>query len=361
MIYNFGKDNIDHINMPWGGVRISSLEHFFVSNPDGTYIEKFDRYANKTAIDKLANTDGWMIYSGDKTGNAPAFGLVFGKDKKKNKVLFRYGHAGQKIKNNPRNYNVFAITRKFHDNPISFGKSAKFRYFYVVGATTEAVKNTILQNKLNSLIVEDTDIPKKEEVSKVHYRVTKKKGKLQVSPTDSPEDALSLRAQPYTNSYPLFLITSSDGRTVITSNQYYFSDLPYDGQLQEIKLLGFGDKRYDLFSPTFSDAQKTIEPNWESMAEHYQIPEWFQDGKIGVWMHWGVSSAIDETRPRDGSHYGRWMYGSEGLSPPAKNDNVAKAIDRLRDWHIEKFGPLSEFGYEKFIEGWRWKGKMSVV
>ncbi len=256
MIYNFGKDNIDHINMPWGGVRISSLEHFFVSNPDGTYIEKFDRYGDKTAINKLANTDGWMIYSGDKTGNAPAFGLVFGKDKKKNKVLFRYGHAGQKIKNNPRDYNVFAITRKFKDNPISFGKSAKFRYFYVVGATTEAVKNTILQNKLNSLIIEDTDIPKKKEVSEVHYRVTKKKGKLQISPTDSPKDALSLRAKPYADSYPLFLIKSSDGRTVITSNQYYFSDLPYDGQLEEIKLLGFGDQRYDLFYPTFSDAQK---------------------------------------------------------------------------------------------------------
>ena len=56
-----------------------------------------------------------------------------------------------------------------------------------------------------------------------------------------------------------------------------------------------------LSSPTLfaQTTQKTIEPTWESMAENYQIPEWFQNGKIGVWMHWGVcllytSDAADE-------------------------------------------------------------------
>jgi len=356
MLYNFGKDNINHINMPWGGVRISSLEHFFVSNRDGTYTKKAVTPFSDISIDKLSNTDGWMIYSGDKTGNAPAFGMVFGKDKKKNEVAFRYGHAGLQSENNPRDYNVFAITRKFKDHPISFGKSARFRYFYVVGATTEAVKETILQNNLNSLIIENTDTPNKEEVAEVHYQLTNEKGILQVSPTDSPKDALSLCAQPYANSYPLFFMKSNDGRRVVTHNQYYFSDLPYDGKLQEMKLLGFADKPYELFIPTDADAQttqKTIEPTWESMAENYQIPEWFQDGKIGVWMHWGVSSAIDETRPRDGSHYGRWMYGSENLMPSAKNDRVATAVDRLKAWHIENFGALSEFGYENFIDDFK--------
>ena len=45
------------------------------------------------------------------------------------------------------------------------------------------------------------------------------------------------------------------------------------------------------------------------MAANYQVPEWFVDGKIGVWMHWGIPSAIDENRPNDGSWYGRNMYG----------------------------------------------------
>ena len=29
-----------------------------------------------------------------------------------------------------------------------------------------------------------------------------------------------------------------------------------------------------------------IEPTWESLAENYEVPDWFVDGKIGVWMHW---------------------------------------------------------------------------
>ncbi len=30
-----------------------------------------------------------------------------------------------------------------------------------------------------------------------------------------------------------------------------------------------------------------IEPSWDSLRAHYEVPEWFQDGKIGVWFHWG--------------------------------------------------------------------------
>ena len=59
---------------------------------------------------------------------------------------------------------------------------------------------------------------------------------------------------------------------------------------------------------TGASVAEEIEPTWESMAANYQVPQWFQDGKIGVWMHWGISSAADENRPHDGSHYGRYMY-----------------------------------------------------
>jgi len=61
---------------------------------------------------------------------------------------------------------------------------------------------------------------------------------------------------------------------------------------------------------------REIQPNWESMAANYHCPQWFQDGKIGVWMHWGISSAIDEDRPNDGSHYGR-RYVTAALAHPA--------------------------------------------
>jgi len=57
-----------------------------------------------------------------------------------------------------------------------------------------------------------------------------------------------------------------------------------------------------------------IEPNWESMIEKYNAPEWFRDGKIGIWSHWGPGSV--ENRP-------------EGLS----------ARERIDLWKAEKWDP----------------------
>ncbi|CAA6677962.1 MULTISPECIES: alpha-L-fucosidase [unclassified Lentimonas] len=81
-----------------------------------------------------------------------------------------------------------------------------------------------------------------------------------------------------------------------------------------------------------------IEPNWESMAENYEVPEWFVDGKIGVWMHWGIPSAAGDDRPNDGSWYGRNMYGGG-----------KKLAKELSAWHTERYGPPEEFGYDQLI------------
>lgn len=90
---------------------------------------------------------------------------------------------------------------------------------------------------------------------------------------------------------------------------------------------------------------KDIEATWESMAANYRCPDWFQDGKIGVWIHWGIPSAIDESRPNDGSHYGRRMYGpNEG-----ETGGQLQMTKTLSEWHTKRYGPPSEFGYEKLI------------
>ncbi|GAA3651503.1 alpha-L-fucosidase [Flavivirga jejuensis] len=110
-----------------------------------------------------------------------------------------------------------------------------------------------------------------------------------------------------------------------------------------LTIICFGQKKEKLIG------YKEIDPNWESMAENYQVPEWFQDGKIGVWMHWGIPSSIDENRPHDGSHYGRRMYG------PLDRDNAAQAkMNReLVDWHVKTYGAVEGFGYEKFVPGFK--------
>ena len=81
-----------------------------------------------------------------------------------------------------------------------------------------------------------------------------------------------------------------------------------------------------------------IQPNWESLAENYKVPQWFVDGKVGVWFHWGIPSATDENRPNDGSWYGRNMYGGGN-----------KNAQELSAFHTERYGPPAEFGYEKLI------------
>ena len=81
-----------------------------------------------------------------------------------------------------------------------------------------------------------------------------------------------------------------------------------------------------------------IEPTWESLAENYEVPQWLVDGKLGVWFHWGISSAADPNRPNDGSWYGRNMYGGG-----------KKVAQTLSAWHTKRYGPPSEFGYEKMI------------
>jgi len=92
---------------------------------------------------------------------------------------------------------------------------------------------------------------------------------------------------------------------------------------------------------------KDIEPTWESMAANYRCPEWFQDGKIGVWMHWGIPSAIDEARPNDGSHYGRRMYGDKEFKGTPNAQSEMTRI--LNEWHVKRYGPVDRFGYEKLI------------
>ena len=90
-----------------------------------------------------------------------------------------------------------------------------------------------------------------------------------------------------------------------------------------------------------------IEPSWESMAQNYRCPAWFQDGKIGIWMHWGINSAVDPNRPPDGGHYGRRMYGTQDYLGRSEAD--FKATEVLAEWHAKRYGPPDKFGYEKLI------------
>lgn len=76
-------------------------------------------------------------------------------------------------------------------------------------------------------------------------------------------------------------------------------------------------------------ARGPFAPEWASL-EKYQVPDWYQDGKFGIFIHWGVYSV-----PAFGNEwYPRNMYkqGEEAFAH-----------------HVKTWGPQNAFGYKDFI------------
>ncbi len=77
------------------------------------------------------------------------------------------------------------------------------------------------------------------------------------------------------------------------------------------------------------DAAGPFKPDWASLG-NYKLAQWYEDGKFGIFIHWGVYSV-----PAFGNEwYPRNMY-IQG-SPEFRH-------------HIDVFGPQSKFGYKDFI------------
>ena len=80
-------------------------------------------------------------------------------------------------------------------------------------------------------------------------------------------------------------------------------------------------------SPKGTDVFK---PDSASIAQNYQIPEWFKDAKLGIFIHWGVYAV-----PAFGNEwYPRNMYQKSSI---------------VYNHHVKTYGPQTEFGYKDFI------------
>lgn len=75
--------------------------------------------------------------------------------------------------------------------------------------------------------------------------------------------------------------------------------------------------------------QGPFQPDWVSL-EQYRVPEWYLDGKFGIFIHWGVYSVpafANEWYPR----------------------NMYRQDSREFKHHVETYGPQNQFGYKDFI------------
>jgi alpha-L-fucosidase len=72
-----------------------------------------------------------------------------------------------------------------------------------------------------------------------------------------------------------------------------------------------------------------FKPSWDSL-KGYQIPEWYQDAKFDIFVHWGMYSVP----AFDNEWYPRNMYlqGS-----------------KVFEHHVSTYGPQTKFGYKDFI------------
>lgn len=246
MIYNFGDDNISFLNMPWGGVRNSSLEHFFISTPTNSYSNSPAIYGQGPIV-QTSSTGGWVAWSDDSLGGSQVLAMAHPITTNTNNSVFRYGDAGNLTAAwNNRDYHVFEMIRFPSLGQLGFGRSMSFRYFYVLGSDIDSASNTIINN---NLILESLDTAYTSNINNVdtiRYHFTKEMGRIESS-IDTLYSGLLLRSSPYSDSYPLFNISDIDSNSFISSNPYYLSNKPWDGLLESIHLLGFLDSPCNLF------------------------------------------------------------------------------------------------------------------
>ena len=81
--------------------------------------------------------------------------------------------------------------------------------------------------------------------------------------------------------------------------------------------------------------------NWDQLAKIYECPDWYVEGKLGIWTHWGP-----QTHPlRGGGWYARHMYQEDVGRQQWGKDAYA--------YHNERFGHPSEVGYKEVLNDWK--------
>ena len=45
---------------------------------------------------------------------------------------------------------------------------------------------------------------------------------------------------------------------------------------------------YNIDSVASPKGTEVFQPNWDNIASNYEYPEWFIDGKFGIFIHWGA-------------------------------------------------------------------------
>ncbi len=146
----------------------------------------------------------------------------------------------------------------------------------------------------------------------------------------------------YTENYPKFCATPADRRTFYTlrgknivAEKLNNADWRPTGwgSPPALPVKGGSNDGVPMISPIPNLAGKgPYKPDWHSMVEQYEAPEWYRDAKFGIWAHWSPQCV-----PEDGDWYARNMYvqGSGQY-----------------DFQCQHYGHPSKFGYKDLCAQW---------
>ncbi len=90
----------------------------------------------------------------------------------------------------------------------------------------------------------------------------------------------------------------------------------------------------DISTSSSPQGTNVFQPNAESIAQHYHFPDWYRDGKFGIFIHWGPASVPAHTA----GWYARQMYDTN---------------DPAYAYHVKTYGPVTTFGFKDFIPMFR--------
>ncbi len=277
IIYNFHPTRaIDYWNVPFTGIRNSSLPFAFISNSatneltyealntkaghpsasDPTsYLPQFNQGAARRTSGNLPTSSGWYAFSTDSAGNGPSLAFITAKSSSSPVNGYgdiRYGTA----MNNPlRDVSIFTrraiggardATTGLKPWGIVGGQSIKGRYFIVLDSSINDIvqqiqtKNLVTHASIEKVIIGES------ATNNIHYTFTQNSfGAFIPLEIDSLSAIITLNSKPFTGSYPAFLITTNT-ESIITSNPYHYSLKPYDGNVTNIELLGFSSLKQNV-------------------------------------------------------------------------------------------------------------------
>ena len=262
VIYNFGPDTLDFFNIPWGGVRTSSLPVHMLSKADGASEVAGGRFNQKGNIRTLAETGGWAVFAQAASARPRyALALVFGTDRhlaEQSKLAdsdprrfqtrpspYRWGIGGGP----KRDYTVGETIRRFN---LTGGRAVFARVFMIVGTLERVVARARrLAPDTDYGLLEFTEQNAKLLPLYVTRHARTGQTVLSTVRTGGARPALYTYAQPVAGSLPLFLMQDTTSGKLLTSTDPYIlcsapppagdSSIlrPYDGRTKYLGLLGF--------------------------------------------------------------------------------------------------------------------------